>query len=627
MPTDTELLTRIRKGDRSGFNELLVKYQVALYSFLILLNERDSEILRIFPQLFLEIIPSSRKRSVRNTFVPWLYHRAHSLSSRYRSRPITNPSPLEQKLEELPIQGREIIYLRLQVTFSWENITTIVEQPVPHIKIIFRDALLKAASQDIATRIPEGPCLQLHQVMTDFLEAELEANLRHTLQRHTFTCPFCHDRVNALQQIMLELGQSSPISPPVDVITKVVTEARQQMDNPVRWLRMIVATIGAFALLGGTGYFVYHQFLKKYVPAQVVPVGTEALHKNPGVVSIPILPTQPSPPSIPEPGTHDLASPNPFPPIVITPFQDQKNTPPTILGEIDKSHDSSATFALSQQEKKPTPPPTQPQPQANVPHPILPDPIVPPPALPLPTPIIQQAETLPVMLPQPPPAPEQPITALPMKQWNQPPPQVMTLKKNPTPHFENQVTPMLVCQLDPNNPVDRAIMDLLTSLGKKETNQAAVNLPETSTTMDLSNENDPTLDESDPDATLLFTISQEYLSQHRAQLAPLFQNQRTLAREAADIAQARSGTNSQGPQIDRLDPMDRPDAVSLEEFENLGSISPLEQVSQQGLHILRVTPNGEQQIELQVKESPTSEIESIRRQRLNACRVSTPQAR
>ena len=172
-PTDEQLLSDYRQGDKAGFSALVDRYQRELYHFLVRFLGDRAAAEDVFQETFLQVHQSAAQFDLQRRFRPWLFtiaaNKARDLIRSQARRP-TNPlqasinagdeesgefidlmsaassvpgEPLErQELQEqvqktvmgMPDHLREILLLSYFHQFPYKQISDILDIPLGTVK-------------------------------------------------------------------------------------------------------------------------------------------------------------------------------------------------------------------------------------------------------------------------------------------------------------------------------------------------------------------------------------------------------------------------------------------------------------------------------------------------------------
>ena len=147
MAIDEECFARFLSGDEEGFNALLEKYRIPLFSF-ILRMVGNSEADDVFQETFLRVLRHRRQFNPSRRFSPWLFAIAANLcrdALRRRRRSLTQPmaeshdpaghsnpetdsasaeigTAIERAVSGLSPEQREVFLLREQAGLSFREI-------------------------------------------------------------------------------------------------------------------------------------------------------------------------------------------------------------------------------------------------------------------------------------------------------------------------------------------------------------------------------------------------------------------------------------------------------------------------------------------------------------------------
>ena len=165
QPSDRELIQRYRKGDLEAFDTLIKRYEKPLFNFIYRLIGNKATAEDIFQEVFLRAIKGLSKYRHQKKFSSWLYRIAHNLiidtvrkekrekiisletkvnESQGESRLLKDTIPdkrylphhhlerkelrkrLEEALESLPFEQRQVFILREQAQLPFKEIASLL---------------------------------------------------------------------------------------------------------------------------------------------------------------------------------------------------------------------------------------------------------------------------------------------------------------------------------------------------------------------------------------------------------------------------------------------------------------------------------------------------------------------
>lgn len=183
MDEDLDLINRTAAGERNAFNELVIKYQKPLYSFLFRMVSSHEDAADILQKTFIKAFMGLGSFERRASFKTWLYQIAINLAKNvYRDRsrveqvPIDdvvikrNPGTLEALIRKehrallrnalggLPEKQRLTLLLRVQEEKKFDEIAAIMKCSVGTAKANYHYAVrkLKALLQDHTVAARDG---------------------------------------------------------------------------------------------------------------------------------------------------------------------------------------------------------------------------------------------------------------------------------------------------------------------------------------------------------------------------------------------------------------------------------------------------------------------------------------
>jgi RNA polymerase sigma-70 factor (ECF subfamily) len=171
---DTDLISRVRRGDVEAFNLLVSRWEKRVFNYLLRLTGRPEDAMDLSQEAFLKAYQNIRKLDDPARFGPWLYriahNEAHSLFRRRRPETALEDVPAERTrapgfsldvalavtaaLDRLNPEQREAVVLKVYEGFKFEEMAEVRECPVSTVKSRLYTALdlLKAELAPVSTR-------------------------------------------------------------------------------------------------------------------------------------------------------------------------------------------------------------------------------------------------------------------------------------------------------------------------------------------------------------------------------------------------------------------------------------------------------------------------------------------
>lgn len=307
MPTDRESLNdldRIDKGNWQGLSALLRKFGPGLYSYLLLLNERDYRIIERFQDLFLEAVSAAGRRGVKTKFPEWLFQRARTVSQGYLVHVDGNSPDLEQELSRLSILLRQVLFLKHQLNFPWDQVGEILGIPETEAKEGIRQILsvlrIEQGNRPAVRQEPppDDACRLLDQNLGDFLYATLPGAARQDYQRHILNCGYCRNRMRRFQDFLIRMDELSLTDPPASALTQILSLAPERFQKKRKKRRIfLTASLSAAAAAAGI-FFMINQGKGPHPDSS-------SKKQNPGVRSAAQESIRPPDKKSPSPVAHD----------------------------------------------------------------------------------------------------------------------------------------------------------------------------------------------------------------------------------------------------------------------------------------------------------------------------------
>ncbi|HWF10786.1 MAG TPA: sigma-70 family RNA polymerase sigma factor [Bryobacteraceae bacterium] len=154
---DTDLISRVRRGDIEAYNLLVSRWEKRVFNYLLRLTAHQEDALDLSQDVFLKAYQNIRKLDDPARFGPWLYRIAHNEAySLFRQRrPETaldglenieagrNPAPgfsvdlslaVTAALDRLNPEQREAVVLKVYEGFTFDEMGEILGCPVSTVK-------------------------------------------------------------------------------------------------------------------------------------------------------------------------------------------------------------------------------------------------------------------------------------------------------------------------------------------------------------------------------------------------------------------------------------------------------------------------------------------------------------
>jgi RNA polymerase sigma-70 factor, ECF subfamily len=176
---DTDLITRVRRGDVEAYNLLVSRWEKRVFNYLLKITGSPDDALDLSQDAFLKAYQNIGKLDDPARFGPWLYRIAHNeaYSTFRKRRPETalddanaerKPAPgfsidlsltVTAALDRLSPEQREAVVLKVYEGFKFEEMAEVIGCPVSTVKSRLYTALdlLKAELAPVNTRVdPRG---------------------------------------------------------------------------------------------------------------------------------------------------------------------------------------------------------------------------------------------------------------------------------------------------------------------------------------------------------------------------------------------------------------------------------------------------------------------------------------
>lgn len=148
--SETEVIERIKKGDREAYQEIVSLYMKRAYYIALGFVHNPQDALDISQEAFIKAFRKIKRFDIQKPFFPWFYRLLRNLCIDYlkqRSKraevPLNGVQVLKTEkddremkevlwkgIDSLPMEQKEVILLRYFQQFSYQEIADIMEKPV-----------------------------------------------------------------------------------------------------------------------------------------------------------------------------------------------------------------------------------------------------------------------------------------------------------------------------------------------------------------------------------------------------------------------------------------------------------------------------------------------------------------
>ncbi|MDP9054476.1 MAG: sigma-70 family RNA polymerase sigma factor [Acidobacteriota bacterium] len=175
---DTDLISRVRRGDVEAYNLLVSRWEKRVFNYLLRLTASPDDALDLSQDAFLKAYQNIGKLDDPARFGPWLYRIAHNEAYSFfrKRRPETtledvnaehNPAPafsldlslaVTAALDRLNPEQREAVVLKVYEGFKFQEMAEVLGCPVSTVKSRLYTALdlLKAELAPAGTKSQRG---------------------------------------------------------------------------------------------------------------------------------------------------------------------------------------------------------------------------------------------------------------------------------------------------------------------------------------------------------------------------------------------------------------------------------------------------------------------------------------
>jgi RNA polymerase sigma-70 factor (ECF subfamily) len=248
---DSKLVRQARGGDKGAFTELFARYEGRIFGYVYrMVGERDwAE--DIAQEAFIRAHQKLGRLGPPYDFKSWVYRIASNLAIdelRRRREEVPLPDwdageasapepadrhreghPEEQAevaevrdrvwraLHQLPDSYREVLLLREMEGLSYGEIASAAGISLDNVKVTLHRARLRFRDlYGVEVMIEEGrgECRELDELLSAFVDGELDRKTRKRVKDHIASCPECQEKQRELTRVGVLLGVLAPVYPP-----------------------------------------------------------------------------------------------------------------------------------------------------------------------------------------------------------------------------------------------------------------------------------------------------------------------------------------------------------------------------------------------------------------------------
>jgi RNA polymerase sigma-70 factor, ECF subfamily len=150
--TERNLIERVLKGDSEGFNLLVRQWEKPIYNFILRMIGNRDEAMDLCQDVFLKAFRELGTLKDRDRFTAWLYRIAHNTcysrlrkdigktfveldpEAGVRSPSLEDRIAVQNALQQLPEEQREVVILKVYQELKFEEIAAIQDAPVSTVK-------------------------------------------------------------------------------------------------------------------------------------------------------------------------------------------------------------------------------------------------------------------------------------------------------------------------------------------------------------------------------------------------------------------------------------------------------------------------------------------------------------
>jgi RNA polymerase sigma-70 factor (ECF subfamily) len=257
---DEKLVRRAQKGDKAAFAELFTRYEGRIFGYIYRMVGDRAWAEDIAQEAFIQAHQYLNRLGPPYNFKSWVYRIAGNMAldglRRYRREvPLpdwdggeaTRPEPADQRREgapedqaglaevraavwrtihQLPDNYRQVLVLREIDGLAYNEIAAVLDLSLDNVRVMLHRARLQFRDlYELQVMVEEGrmACQELDDLLSAYLDDELDRSTRKRVKDHIKTCPACQKKRRDLLAVGGLLAALVPVFPPLTLHTRFLT--------------------------------------------------------------------------------------------------------------------------------------------------------------------------------------------------------------------------------------------------------------------------------------------------------------------------------------------------------------------------------------------------------------------